>query len=86
MDAESSPRPTDLAAAIAGADEGRRTAPKPLPKGWAGLVERDRRARRESFPNPAGDPISTLLYPWRLYILIGSVVLIPILIIVSVLR
>lgn len=76
--------PSDLAASIAGADEGRRSPPPPLPKGWAGLVERDRRARRNSHPNAAGDPVSLLLYPWRLYVLVAAVVLIPILIVISV--
>lgn len=76
----------DAAAVIIAADQGRQKPEAPLPKGWAGLVERDRRARRESFPNPAGDPISILLHPWRLYILIASLVLIPVLVVLSVIR
>ena len=74
----------DLAAAIAGADEGRRRPEPPPPSGWAGLVERDRRARRAGSPNAAGG-FASILYPWRLYIAAAAVVLLPILIIISIL-
>jgi hypothetical protein len=76
---------TDLAAAILRADEGRRTSPPPVPKGWAGLVERDRRARRDSHGNAAGG-FGLLLYPVRLYVLLASALLIPILIVISIVR
>lgn len=85
MDHRDGPDATDLAASIVGADEGRRTSPPPAPRGWAGIVERDRRTRRESHGNAAGG-YSLLLYPIRLYILIAAAVLIPILIVVSILR
>jgi hypothetical protein len=83
VDEPAPPHPSELAASIADADRGRGTPPPPLPKGWAGLVERDRRARQHSHPNAAGGPIELLLYPWRLYILVAAAVLIPILIVIS---
>lgn len=86
VDEQREPHPTDLAASIASADEGRRKPEPPLPKGWAGIVERDLRARRRSHPNAAGDPISLLLYPIRLYLLMTFAILLPVLVVVSLVR
>ena len=74
-----------LAESIAAADEGRQTPPPPLPKGWAGLVERDRRSRAQGTPNAVGGYLN-ILYPWRLYIAVGGAALVLLLVVVSALR
>ena len=71
-----------LAESIIAADEGRQTSVTPLPKGWASLVERDRRSRAQGHPNAAGGYLN-LLYPWRLYIAIGGSVFVLVLLVVS---
>ena len=83
---EEEPRPVaSLADSIASADEGRKRPPPPLPKGWAGLVERDRRSRANSHPNATGGYLN-ILYPWRLYIAVGGGALILLLLLISVIR
>src|SRR5437868_9006 len=64
-----------LAGSIVSADEGRHHSPdSETPRGWAGLVERDRRGRERSHPNPVGGYLN-ILYPWRLYIaVVGGVI------------
>lgn len=56
----------------------------PLPTGWAGVVERDRRARQSGHPNASGGFLG-ILYPWRVYILAASAVLIPLLFLIDLL-
>ena len=78
---EDPPAIASLAESIAAADEGRRKAPPPLPKGWAGLVERDRRSRASSHPNAAGGFLS-ILYPWRLCIAVGGMAVLAVLLLI----
>lgn len=78
---ETPPPVGSLAESMAAADEGRHKAPPPLPKRWAGLVERDRRNRANSHPNATGGFLN-ILYPWRLYIAVGGVALLVVLLLV----
>ena len=73
-----------LAESIAASDQGRQKPLPLLPKGWAGLVERDRRSRAQSYPNPVGG-FGNILYPWRLYIAIGGAALVVVLLVLSAL-
>jgi hypothetical protein len=83
---EQEPPPVaSLADSIASADEGRQKPPPPLPRGWAGLVERDKRSRANSHPNAAGGYLN-ILYPWRLYIAVAGTVLVIVLLLVSAVR
>jgi hypothetical protein len=79
------PTPASLGEEIAGADDCRQTSEPPLPRGWAGLVEKDRRARADSHPNAAGGFL-TILYPWRLYIAVGGAAIILVLLLIDLLR
>jgi hypothetical protein len=81
---ETGPSVASLAESIAAADQGRQQSPPPLPKGWAGLVERDSRTRANSHPNATGGYLN-ILYPWRLYIAIGGAVLLVVLLLISAL-
>jgi hypothetical protein len=71
-----------LAESITAADEVRQKPSPPLPKGWAGLVERDRQSRAHSHPNATGGYLN-ILYPWRLYIGVGGAALVIVLLVVS---
>ena len=80
---ENEPQPAaSLAESIASADEGRQLPPSPLPKGWAGLVERDRRSRAKSHPNATGGYLN-ILFPWRLHIAVGGTVLVLVLLLLN---
>ena len=80
------PRPVaSLAESITAADKGRQTPGPPLPKGWAGIVERDRRSRARSAPNAVGGYLN-ILYPWRLYIAVAGAAVVLALVVLSALR
>jgi hypothetical protein len=76
------PPVASLAESIASADEGRQKPWPPLHKGWAGLVERDRRSRANSYPNATGGYLN-ILYPWRLYIAVGGAALVLVVLLIS---
>lgn len=84
MHGDERPTAASLAESIAAADARPQKPEPPLPKGWAGLVERDRRARSHSHPKAAGGFL-TILYPWRLYIAVGGAVLVLLVLVVNLL-
>jgi hypothetical protein len=84
-DMEKDPPPvSSVAEPIASVDDGRQP-PSPLPRGWAGIAERDRRDRASSHPNAVGG-FANILYPWRLYIAVGGGIVLLILLLAQLLR